>query len=46
MSGTHLDPTIVEAFVDLYATNVLRDLDARDGAELQPKSDNQLDCAA
>jgi hypothetical protein len=28
MAGTHLDPTIVDAFVNLYATNVLRDLDA------------------
>jgi hypothetical protein len=28
MSGTHLDPHVVEAFLDLYATNVLRDLDA------------------
>lgn len=27
MSGGHFDPSIVEAFVDLYATNVLRDLD-------------------
>ena len=27
MSGGHFDPLIVEAFVDLYATNVLRDLD-------------------
>lgn len=27
MSGGHFDPIIVEAFVDLYATNVLRDLD-------------------
>jgi hypothetical protein len=28
MAGTHLDPAIVDAFVNLYATNVLRDLDA------------------
>jgi hypothetical protein len=27
MAGTHLDPEIVEAFLNLYATNVLRDLD-------------------
>ena len=29
MAGSHLDPRIVEAFVNLYETNVLRDLDAR-----------------
>ena len=28
MAGSHLDPRIVEAFVHLYETNVLRDLDA------------------
>jgi hypothetical protein len=28
IAGTHLDPHVVEAFVDLYATNVLRELDA------------------
>jgi hypothetical protein len=28
LSGKHFDPGIVEAFIDLYATNVLRDLDA------------------
>ncbi len=27
LSGSHFDPAIVEAFLDLYATNVLRDLD-------------------
>ncbi len=27
MSGSHLDPAIVEAFVHLYDTNLLRDLD-------------------
>ena len=27
LSGSHLDPAIVDAFLDLYATNVLRDLD-------------------
>ena len=27
LSGSHLDPQVVEAFTDLYATNVLRDLD-------------------
>ncbi|HXK33503.1 MAG TPA: HD-GYP domain-containing protein [Dehalococcoidia bacterium] len=27
LAGTHLDPRIVEAFLDLYGTNVLRDLD-------------------
>jgi len=31
MAGTHLDPAIVEAFIDLYATNVLRELDERGG---------------
>jgi hypothetical protein len=29
MAGSRLDPRIVEAFVNLYETNVLRDLDAR-----------------
>jgi len=36
MSGGHFDPLIVEAFVDLYTTNVLRDLDIdmmRDGED-------------
>jgi HD-GYP domain-containing protein (c-di-GMP phosphodiesterase class II) len=28
IAGTHLDPQVVEAFVDLYATNVLAQLDA------------------
>ena len=28
MAGTHLDPAIVDAFLSLYATNILRDLDA------------------
>jgi hypothetical protein len=28
MSGTHLDPRIVEAFINLYATNILANLDA------------------
>lgn len=27
MSGSHLDPVVVEAFVSLYNTNVLRDMD-------------------
>jgi len=27
LSGTHFDPAIVDAFIDLYATNVLRELD-------------------
>jgi hypothetical protein len=27
LSGTYFDPAVVEAFLDLYATNVLRDLD-------------------
>jgi hypothetical protein len=27
LSGSHLDPLVVSAFADLYATNVLRDLD-------------------
>jgi hypothetical protein len=35
MAGTHLDPAIVEAFLSLYATNVLRDLDAE--MALQPR---------
>ena len=34
ISGTHFDPEIVEAFVDLYATNVLRDLDVLMAREL------------
>lgn len=29
LAGTHLDPVIVEAFADLYGTNVLRELDHR-----------------
>jgi HD-GYP domain-containing protein (c-di-GMP phosphodiesterase class II) len=36
LSGSHLDPLIVEAFVDLYATNVLRDLDVE--MERDPES--------
>ena len=27
LSGSHFDPAIVDAFIDLYATNVLRELD-------------------
>lgn len=34
ISGTHFDPKIVEAFVDLYGTNVIRDLDAQMAREL------------
>jgi HD-GYP domain-containing protein (c-di-GMP phosphodiesterase class II) len=34
MAGTHLDPSIVDAFLNLYATNVLRDLDTE--MALQP----------
>jgi len=44
LSRTHFDPAIVEAFLDLYATNVLRDLDvdmARD-----PESDHNHGQAA
>jgi hypothetical protein len=42
MAGSHLDPTIVDAFVDLYATNVLRDLDT----EMDRDRDPDLDLAA
>ena len=35
MAGTHLDPAIVDAFLSLYTTNVLRDLDAE--MALQPR---------
>lgn len=34
MAGSHLDATIVEAFVHLYTTNVLRDLDAEMALQL------------
>ncbi len=34
ISGSHFDPRIVEAFVDLHATNVLRDLDVLMAREL------------
>ncbi len=27
LAGTHLDPGVVKAFVDLYDRNILRDLD-------------------
>jgi putative two-component system response regulator len=39
ISGQHLNPEIVDAFVDLYATNVLRDLDAE---MMRPHDDQAL----
>ncbi|MBI5287769.1 MAG: hypothetical protein HY873_02225, partial [Chloroflexi bacterium] len=44
LSGTHFDPAIVDAFLDLYATNVLRDLDV-DMAR-QPDDDHDHEHAA
>ncbi len=47
MSGTHLDPAVVAAFVDLYATNVLATLDVEMAQRVQPsESANHLRLAA
>lgn len=41
LRGTHFDPTVIDAFVDLHATNVLRELDAEMSAsnDLLPSLD-------
>jgi hypothetical protein len=41
LSGTHLDPQVVEAFLDLYATNVLRELDAEMAREAEASGEHE-----
>ena len=41
MAGTHLDPAIVDAFLHLYATNVLSDLDVE--MSLQSHTHDEFD---
>jgi len=43
MSGSHLDPSIVEAFVHLYDTNLLRDLDEAMRGQDQHQHENAGD---